>query len=160
MEGDLPGFELWTQVQHISLYNNAFEGTIPDSWQAWTNLETLDLAKNKLSDGLGLPGRWMQMKDLTLGGNQLDIDLTQQRTGLMDQLESLDLGGNTVGSTVPVTIGKLNQLLKLNVANSQMTGRIPDDIAQLTKLGKCGACSITHSLIMQTFSPICLSVEL
>jgi hypothetical protein len=113
LEGALPKFDN-LDLQHLSLYGNQLEGT------------------------LELADEWMDLRTLVLGGgNQLNVTLTPI-FGLTEKLEFLDLGGNIVGSTLPITFGySWSQLVQMKLGNTQLSGPLPKGLVGLTSLSKC-----------------------
>jgi hypothetical protein len=140
LTGTLPAWDTLTKMEHLSLYDNSFMGSIP--WQGWTNLETLDLARNNLTGTVNLPENWIHLQTLVLSDNQLELSMTP-RIGLWTDLQTLDVSGNSIGGRLPGSMGNWKKLMQLNLANCQVTGHIPPEIGALTNLGKCCFCCYT-----------------
>jgi hypothetical protein len=124
------------ELTHIHLDDNNLEGALPN----FDNLDIqhLSLYGNQLEGTLELADEWMDLRTLVLGGgNQLNVTLTPI-FGLTHQLEVLDLGGNMVGSTLPITFGfSWGQLVRMKLGHSQLSGRLPKGLVGLTSLSKC-----------------------
>ncbi|KAH7657210.1 Non-specific serine/threonine protein kinase protein, partial [Dioscorea alata] len=153
------------QLQGLFLGINQLTGPIPASLSNATKLEAIDLARNsfsgKIPDGIGRlqdlfmfhvlanqlkasnENDWKFLDSLTnctllqslnLGVNQLGGTLPSSVANLSATLESLRIGFNPMVGTIPPGIKSLINLKTLDMAYCNFRGEIPDGIGNLANL--------------------------
>ncbi|KAL3635732.1 hypothetical protein CASFOL_020279 [Castilleja foliolosa] len=154
---------LFTNVQHLDLRYNHFEGELPCFLQNMTSLSSLDLSFNLFNpsdhqpfprlmnlsylnlswDSLNHKAYWIsgflcRLKSLRLEHNKFHGDISEAFTNISKcsshNLESLELGINEFHGHVPEELGELNQLKVLDVSDNQLSGEIPIVLGQLSNL--------------------------
>ncbi|MCO5580831.1 hypothetical protein L7F22_034704 [Adiantum nelumboides] len=92
-------------LREVVLDNNAFTGTIPESFGAPKKLVTLNLASNRLQGQIpSLPARSKsKLKSIDLSRNLLTGSIPSSFSGL--SLSSLDLSHNRLNGSIPVHLG-------------------------------------------------------
>ncbi|KAK6243187.1 hypothetical protein QUC31_009596 [Theobroma cacao] len=112
LHGEIPriGFGNLTELAHLDMRGNSFNGSIPPRLFRLRNLEFLDLSVNMIEGSL--PG--------DVGG--------------LKKLKQLSLDANIIRGEIPEEIGNLIELRKLTLPGNQISGRIPLSISQLRKL--------------------------
>lgn len=108
MTGRLNGndWESLTNLEILSLSDNAFQGTIPPEWGQLTALKKLSLASN------GFTG------------------LIPSTLGLLDDLNDLQLHNNTLVGSIPTELGMLGVEV-LTLANNSLLGNVPTELGRL-----------------------------
>jgi hypothetical protein len=110
--GTMPQFGLASQsLTYLFLADTTFDaGTIPDSYQALTDLVDLSL---KASSRTGVIPSWLEN---------------------LDRLVLLDLHLNSLIGTIPSNLGGMDSLEFLLLNRNQLTGTIPSELALATSL--------------------------
>ena len=139
---------------------NRLQGTIPNEWTAWEQLEVFGLWSNRLSGAL--PSwlvnvttlTWIGLQDNGLLNGTIPTDLWQltnltgfgnynnQFTGPiptvgmanMTAMESLSLAGNVLTSTIPSELALMTNLKMLNLQRNEFVGQVPTELATLENL--------------------------
>lgn len=107
--------------------------TLPHSICSLTNLECLDLSKNRLSGTIPSNiGVLSKLSTLDLSGNQLTGSIPSSVCTL--PLNTLKLSHNRLTGTIPSDIGRLTSVYSLKLHNNKLEGAIPDDIGILSNL--------------------------
>ncbi|KAG1362340.1 receptor-like protein EIX1 [Cocos nucifera] len=131
--GRLPKFFKFSNAYMVSLSSNQFEGQLP-SFSA--KMKYLDLSYNLFSGTI--PSSFMetmpQLTSLLLSGNLLHGDIPSVCN--FTTLGVLDLSNNIFTGGLPTCQGErsLAQLATLNLANNNLSGKIPDSIGHLQSL--------------------------
>ncbi|KAL2921070.1 hypothetical protein RDABS01_012561 [Bienertia sinuspersici] len=125
-----------TSLEHISAYDNAFMGSIPDnSISRMTNLTVLDLSSNKLSGIIPLSiFNISSLRVLDLGSNQLHGSIPPYIAFALPQLQILRLYNNYLLGPLPLSIQNLTTLQQLNLSKNNFTGRVSVDYGGLHNL--------------------------
>ncbi|KAH9679215.1 protein kinase domain-containing protein [Citrus sinensis] len=116
----------------FQLRGNSFSGFIPNTIGNLRNLEFLNIADNYLTSStpelsfLSSLTNCQKIRVLILAGNPLD--------GILPS--SIDLGGNKLTGSIPVTFSRLLNLQGLGLAFNKLARSIPDEICHLAKLDK------------------------
>ncbi|KAE8684152.1 putative H/ACA ribonucleoprotein complex subunit 1-like protein 1-like [Hibiscus syriacus] len=112
IQGAIPGIGLrnLSELVHLDMRGNSFNGSIPLQLFNLTNLEFLDLSDNMIEGGL--PNDFVGLKSL----------------------KQLSLDANFIHGELPEEFGSLAELRKLTVSSNRISGRIPLSILQLAKL--------------------------
>ncbi|MEY4929448.1 MAG: hypothetical protein RI909_172, partial [Bacteroidota bacterium] len=103
---------------------------IPSSFQAFKNLEKLDLAANELTSFPAGTSHNKKLKELILNNNYLTLEKDQLK--LHSSLEKLDIQRNKINA-IPSSIQKFPNLKRLSL-NFNAIEKVSDDISSLTKL--------------------------
>lgn len=87
------------------MYNNNLTGSIPSEIGKLSHLEWLYLEYNSLSGTLPESiSQLQQLNSLVLSDNKLEGTLPESFAGLMDKLQTLDLGYNNFSGQIPDAI--------------------------------------------------------
>ncbi|XP_058767406.1 protein STRUBBELIG-RECEPTOR FAMILY 5-like isoform X2 [Vicia villosa] len=129
--GDIP-YQLPPNARNIDLSKNQFTGSIPYSFSQMKNLESLNLAHNKLNNQLGdMFASLGKLKQLDVSYNSLSGDLPQSLKSAKS-LKKIHLQNNKL-------TGSINGLARLplddvNVENNKFTGWVPESLKDITSL--------------------------
>ncbi|KAG4188920.1 hypothetical protein ERO13_A08G194700v2 [Gossypium hirsutum] len=116
-------FDNMPALQRINFEGNNLEGGIPKSLGNICNLKELNLNDNKISGSLGVVIK-------NLSGSLPDLSI-------LSSLRKLSLSGNQLEGPLPVSIGKMSQLVLLDVSSNSLHGNISEaHLFNLTKLQK------------------------
>ncbi|KAJ8542060.1 hypothetical protein K7X08_016926 [Anisodus acutangulus] len=137
--GSIPGsLGLCLVLQTLELSNNSLSGIIPDSIVNSTKLYRLNLSYNSLSGSI--PISVTQSRSLVF----IDLQYNNLSGSISDswgeneenqvKLQSLMLNNNSFTGGIPVSLGKLSELLEISLSHNYITGVIPNDIGRLTML--------------------------
>ncbi len=118
-----------TNLQSLDLSGNNLS-EIPDSITRLINLQSLDLKNNSISEICDSIARLTNLQSLDLSGNSLS-EIPDSITRLTN-LQSLDLSRNSL-SEIPDSITRLTNLQSLDLKNNSIS-EICDSIARLTNL--------------------------
>ncbi|XP_031250988.1 receptor-like protein EIX2 [Pistacia vera] len=180
-QGPIPdGLQNLTSLRHFDLYFNNFNSTFPNWLYKFSHLEYLDLSENKIEGRLPRSfGTLCNLKSIYLFGvklNQsvsevldifsgciseglqfLDLDGSQlfghltDKLGKLKNLVSLNLHNNSIRGSIPFSMGKLLSLEYLDLSYNKLDGTISEiHFANLTKLSSFSA---SQNSITLTFSP-------
>ena len=125
-----------TGLRTLVLRNNFITGTIPQNYgHDLSNLRELVLAENMIQGKI--PSDIEHMVELRI----LDVSknrLTGTVPGLEDliKLRQLVLEDNKLQGKFPESLSKLKELVVLNLGKNHFTGVLPEELSQLTQLGK------------------------
>jgi Leucine-rich repeat (LRR) protein len=109
-----------TEVKLLDLSFNQLLGTLPQSLQQLEQLTELDIGSNQLTGTIS----WLSHAEkLSLGANQLTGSLPE--LGQFGELSVLDVQGNYLTGTIPLSIANLTVLTALSVGRNLLTGVIP-----------------------------------
>jgi Leucine-rich repeat (LRR) protein len=153
--GVLPEFATNDALQFLALHDNGISESVPSSITNLHALTHLDLARNNLTQAMpeifdsmtNLDSLFLSDNPFTAGPipdlanlKYLSIKATH-RTGViptwigkLDNLLSVDLGSNGLRARLPSEMGSLENLAYLLLNENFLTGSIPDTFTQLTKL--------------------------
>ncbi|CAL4968242.1 unnamed protein product [Urochloa decumbens] len=125
----------YSNLQLLSLNNNHFEGTIPDSiGKLSNNLQVLGLGTNKLS-GI-IPTSFRNLTGLTkleLSYNNLNGPILEW-AGNMKNLEGIALDANNFTGSIPSSMSNLTKLTVLSLAENGFEGPIAPSLGSLPLL--------------------------
>ncbi|XP_054818113.1 receptor-like protein 9DC3 [Prosopis cineraria] len=116
-------------LEVLELRNCQFERPIPPSFKNLTQLISLDLSSNKLSDGVAFLSTLANLTSLYLSNNSFSGQLPSS-LGYLEYLHVLDLSMNNFSGGIPDVFGKLSKLLVLDLSSNKLS----DGIAFLSKL--------------------------
>ncbi|GLJ17405.1 hypothetical protein SUGI_0302570 [Cryptomeria japonica] len=125
----------------LKLWGNQLSGKIPNSLGNCSNLKILSLAQNQLTGMVPMDlGKLNFLTRLYLGTNQLVSDSSNTLaflTSLINcsHLKQIVVKNNHLTGILPHSIGQLySNFTVLDLSNNMISGRIPQQIANLTKL--------------------------
>ncbi|XP_078159181.1 receptor kinase-like protein Xa21 [Carex rostrata] len=125
----------------VELGVNYFNGVIPPGFGALQNLQVFFFYSNQLE--AKTPHDWSFIDAMTnctlleklyLGNNQLQGALPSSIANLSTSLRELSLSFNPISGSIPAELGKLNNLIRLNLDEMELNGTIPLEIGDLFKL--------------------------
>ena len=137
LSGQLPDMLLPNQVmQFVALYDNAFTGTLPDSWGTHLkNVFHLDLSNNRIEGTLPSSiGDMRRLQRLFLGGNNFEPGPLPSTWSNLVSLQELSLKGSELTGSLPDFLGDFSELVFLDLDNNRFDGTIPTVLGQLTNL--------------------------
>lgn len=113
-------------VNSITLSGNRLAGSLPRSLGNLTNLVTLQLSANNLTETIphGLFEGASGLVTLDLGSNNI-IGSIPTQIGRVTALQSLSLSKNYLGGSIPPQMASLTALTHLGASSNSLTGRMP-----------------------------------
>ncbi|KAI3706299.1 hypothetical protein L6452_23937 [Arctium lappa] len=139
--GEIPGdgFGNLTQLVHLDMSWNRFNGSIPNQIFGLTNLRYLKMSWNSFEGNLGskLGGSFWNLTSLrvlALDNNMLSGMILSPEVGKLQYLETLDLTTNAFNGKIPEEIGNLTKLREFYLAENRFIGGIPCSIANMKDL--------------------------
>jgi hypothetical protein len=161
LRGGLPSeLSALTDLYKLDLSHNALTGTLPKSLGSLDRLRELDLRDNHITGTIpNTYGHDMSnLRQLILRDNHLEGEIPTEiehmvdlrilelgRNGLTGKVPGLDdltkirelvLYENKLEGPFPESISKLTSLVVLNLSHNHFTGVLPEELSQLTRLGK------------------------
>lgn len=159
-----------SSLRYLNISNNVFSNAFPKNFSHLNYLEVLDAFNNNFTGELPLEiSQLMNLKHLHLGGSFFAGSIHPQY-GNIQSLEYLALSGNALTGRIPpelanlanlqymyigyfnqydggipVEFGRLTNLIRLDIANSGLTGTIPASLGSLTNLDSIFL--LTNSLV-------------
>ncbi|GLJ17410.1 hypothetical protein SUGI_0302620 [Cryptomeria japonica] len=143
LSGHIPR-EIGTKLSNLhllSLWGNQLSGKIPNSLGNCSNLTALVLAENQLNGMVPMElGKLKLLTRLYLHTNQLVSDSSNTLSFLTSltncsHLQEILVSNNHLTGILPPSIGQLSSNLSfLDLSNNMISGRIPQQIANLTDL--------------------------
>ncbi|XP_062076465.1 receptor-like protein EIX1 [Humulus lupulus] len=118
------------ELTYLDLADNEIN-SLPDFIGSLKELTYLDLARNNISVVPDFIGSLKELTYLNLAGN--NISAVPKFIGSLKELTYLDLAWNNINA-VPKFIGSLKELTYLGLAGNPITGIIPPQLGNLTKL--------------------------
>ncbi|QIP11195.1 hypothetical protein G8759_00325 [Spirosoma aureum] len=123
-----------TNLQTLNLVTNQLSDSIPASLGNLTNLQLLYLLQNQLSGSIPASlSALTNLISLILSNNQLSGDIPAS-LGNMANLQYLELFNNQLSGSIPASLGSLTNLLSLRLNTKQLSGSIPSTLGSLTNL--------------------------
>ncbi|CAH2053830.1 unnamed protein product, partial [Thlaspi arvense] len=135
-------FGLCGNLTVFSLSHNNISGDrFPYSLSNCKLLETLNLSRNSLAGkipGEGYWGNFENLKELFLAHNLFSGEIPPELSLLCRTLEVLDLSGNSLTGSVPVSLTNCTNLRVLDLSSNEFTGEVPS-----------GFCSLQSSPVLE-----------
>ncbi|XP_055814348.1 receptor-like protein EIX2 [Solanum dulcamara] len=138
---------LWTmcsQLQFLDLSGNEIGGNLPrlvnfpssqirtvDFYSSYSDGVVVDLSSNSFH---GLLPLWPNVTHLNLANNLFSGLIPINIGHVMSKLQVIDLSGNTFTGSIPYSITRVKQLMRLDLSENHLSGKIPDwwdDLQQL-----------------------------
>nr|XP_017227679.1 PREDICTED: probable LRR receptor-like serine/threonine-protein kinase At3g47570 [Daucus carota subsp. sativus] len=123
----------------FDIQHNSITGPIPNNLGSLPNLEWLGLGSNLLGlndwNFFNSLVNCTRLKTLSLDTNGLTGELPSSIANLSATMENLYMYSNHIRGSIPHGIGKLVNLINLNLGDNFLTGSIPQSIGRLSKLG-------------------------
>ncbi|XP_052622181.1 receptor-like protein EIX2 [Lactuca sativa] len=126
----------WTNLEYLDLSRNRLTGKIPKCLQNLKLLETMIFSSNLLSGVIPsyIANNHSSLYWLTLNGNNFTGEIPQG-LGNLRALRVLDVGDNQLFGNIPHWIGeKLTNLMVLKLHRNNFTGEIPESLCKMSKL--------------------------
>ncbi|EOY13269.1 Leucine-rich repeat protein kinase family protein, putative [Theobroma cacao] len=132
-----------SKLIELDLSANSFSGYIPDDLGNLRDLQFLNLQFNNLARTPSSPklsfltslAYCKDLRVLAFSNNPLiHGELPISIGNLSISLQTFDASDCNIGGNIPVEIGKLINLIRLNIANNEQIGPIPTTIGRLEKL--------------------------
>nr|CAB3476256.1 unnamed protein product [Digitaria exilis] len=134
-----PSLSNLSALTKLGLAGNGFIGYVPAALGKLQGLTDLYLNDNRLesNDGQGWElitflTNCSNLQHLVLGNNSFSGELPSSIANLSTTLQTLYLGDNNISGPIPSNIGNLIGLIALEMANSFLSGAIPDSIEDLS----------------------------
>jgi Leucine-rich repeat (LRR) protein len=131
-----------TSLSFLNLSNNGFHSSIPVEFKNLSLLMDLDLHSNKFSGHLNVifskevqdPLGHFNSIDLSYNMFTGPIDDDIGERPAMSSISSLVLSHNTLGGSLPKSIGKMRELQVLKLVNTGLSGMIPEELGDAKEL--------------------------
>ncbi|KAG4380711.1 hypothetical protein GLYMA_15G001500v4 [Glycine max] len=126
LEGPLPSqLSKCTKMDRFDVGFNFLNGSLPSGLQSWTRLTTLILSENHFSGGLpAFLSEYKMLSELQLGGNMFGGRIPRSVGALQSLRYGMNLSSNGLIGDIPVEIGNLNFLERLDLSQNNLTGSI------------------------------------
>ncbi|XP_074279794.1 uncharacterized protein LOC141605065 [Silene latifolia] len=136
LTGSLPrDFGKLHKLEHLDLRSNRLEGTIPSSLGNLSYLSDLILDDNILNGSIPPNlGNCQSLLYLGLSGNELNGTLNNELFEGSARFVELDLSSNYLEGSLPLEMGKQNNLVLLRLDNNKFSGIIPDSLGDCSDL--------------------------
>ncbi|KAJ8771105.1 hypothetical protein K2173_023430 [Erythroxylum novogranatense] len=115
----------------ISMRNNSFEGTIPESFRSLVFLQVMDLSFNNLSGSVpSLLFSHPSLEQLTLSYNHFTtVQSPTSSTAIQSELIAIDISNNELQGFLPSFMALMPKLAALSLENNKFTGMVPTQYA-------------------------------
>lgn len=134
IQDSLDAFGSLTNLRHLELEENLFEGSIPPTFGTLLQLDLLTLNENRLSDSIPPElGNLSKLTKLWLFNNQLEGTIPAS-LGKLTALTELRLGGNPLTGSIPSSLGDLRSLQILELGLAFLDGELPQELSKLGEL--------------------------
>ncbi|XP_011015296.1 PREDICTED: probably inactive leucine-rich repeat receptor-like protein kinase IMK2 [Populus euphratica] len=121
-------------LQHLSLNNNFFSGSIPSSLGKLRELQDISVSHNQINGAIPVEiGGLSRLRTLDLSYNAINGSLSDSLSNI-SSLVLLNLQNNYLDNQIPEAIGKLHNLSVLNLKRNQFSGHIPATIGNISTL--------------------------
>lgn len=126
LEGPLPTqLSNYAKLERFDVGFNLLNGSIPSTLRSWTGLSALILRENRFTGGIpSFLSEFEQLSELQLGGNLFGGDIPPSIGALQDLFYALNLSSNGLTGQVPLELGKLNRLLRMDISHNNLSGTL------------------------------------
>ncbi|KAM0028282.1 putative non-specific serine/threonine protein kinase [Helianthus debilis subsp. tardiflorus] len=132
----------YSNIKHLDLSANYFNGPLPHFFQNMTSLHFLDLSRNNIDFGLtfnfaNFLSMFPSLSELGLSYcNQKETRLSHilHNFTTLSNIRRLDLSSNTLTGSIPESLRKLKSLQVLDLSSNKLTCPIPTFLGKLTEL--------------------------
>ncbi|CAL5338160.1 unnamed protein product [Camellia sinensis] len=121
-------WKLSMQIDKLDLSHNEIVGVVPNS----LGISFVDLRFNRLEGTIPL---WPNVMFLFLNNNLFSGAIPLNIGSVMSSLVILDLSGNSLDGTIPLSICKLKVLQGLYLSDNHLSGQIPIHLGDMYALG-------------------------
>ncbi|KAF8027303.1 hypothetical protein BT93_E0266 [Corymbia citriodora subsp. variegata] len=122
------------RLRHLILHTNSFGGPIPSNLSRCLNLETLDLIRNQLVQGIHSDlGSLPRLIFLGLSANSLVRPIPPSIRNL-SLLQQLSMSHNMLCEEIPEELSRLQKLLFFQLAFNKLTSKIPPSIFNIPSI--------------------------
>ncbi|KAL6890139.1 hypothetical protein ACP4OV_008902 [Aristida adscensionis] len=138
MYGPVPAeVAMLSSLERLSLHGNNFSGVLPNNLGNLTRLLYIWLSYNQFSSGI--PPNIFQHDNLValdLSHNSLigALPLPDDNTGILTQIDQIDLSANHLFGSLPSSFAQLQMLTYLNLSHNLFSGSIPDSFEKLSSI--------------------------
>ncbi|KAL3715023.1 hypothetical protein ACJRO7_006858 [Eucalyptus globulus] len=128
LTGAIPDDLCSLPLQSLNLFENHFEGTLPESIALSENLQELMLFNNKLNGSLPSDlGKNSRLQSLDVSYNQFSGPIPENLCA-HGELEELVLIYNNFSGTIPPSLGKCESLYRIRLKHNQLSGTVPEGL--------------------------------
>ncbi|KAL6329898.1 hypothetical protein AAG906_039813 [Vitis piasezkii] len=128
LEGPIPEELCGLQLESLSLYQNRFEGFLPESIAGSKNLYELRLFDNRLRGRFPSElGKNSRLKTLDVSSNHFfgEIPANLCANGALEELLMLN---NSFSGNIPASLEKCQTLRRVRLSYNQLSGEVPPEI--------------------------------
>jgi len=147
MDGTLPWeVVLLSNLEVLNIDRNKLSGPIPSRISELTRLIDFEAERNKFTGTL--PETFSpSIEGIDLEASRLTGTIPIRWGTTMPSLWVVNLAGNSFTGTIPTTFGNLTNVTSLNLADNLLTGTVPSELGQMSSLGvlNMGSNSLTES---------------
>jgi len=147
MQGSLPWeVVLLSNLELLDIDRNKLSGPIPSRISELTHLSTFWARRSKFSGTL--PESFStSTREIGLEGNSLTGTLPSNWGTTMPSLTSVTVFGNSLTGTIPTTFGNLTNVEILELGDNLLTGTVPSELSRMRSLTdlSLGGNSLTES---------------
>ncbi|KAK4378951.1 hypothetical protein RND71_000813 [Anisodus tanguticus] len=138
-------WNLCSQLQYLDLSDNQIGGNLPrlvsfksyysswtvDFYSSYKYGVVVDLSSNRFN---GLLPLWPDVTHMNLANNLFSGSIPITIGHVMTKLQVLDLSGNAFTGSIPYSITKVKKLLRLDISDNHLSGKLPDWWYELQQL--------------------------
>nr|GMD85131.1 MDIS1-interacting receptor like kinase 2-like [Ipomoea batatas] len=121
-------------LNHLSVINNEFNGTIPKTLKNCTSLIRVRLSGNKFSGDISEAfGEYPDLNYTDLSNNFFHGQLSSN-WGNCPKLSALKISNNIISGKLPTNLYNASQLVFLDLSSNELVGTIPKSLERLVRL--------------------------